>query len=227
MLPSLLTPGVIEDFPDPRLADEEGLVAVGGDLSRERLLRAYDQGVFPWFNEGTPELWWSPDPRAVLRPDDLHVSQSMQRVLRKNPFELSLNQAFTNVMVACSQDREDGTWILPEMVEAYSDLNDHGDAHSVEVWEDGRLIGGVYGVQRGALFAGESMFHRRPNASKVALIVLVRSLAAVGVELLDVQMMTPHLASMGVVSISRADYLGQIAELTGKSICFESLVDPD
>lgn len=223
MLPILLTPGVIEDFPDPRLTDEEGLVAVGGDLSRDRLLRAYDQGVFPWFNEGTPELWWSPEPRAVLFPADLHISRSMQRVLSKGNFELSLNRAFVEVMIACSEERFDGTWILPEMIEAYSDLNAHGHAHSVEVWQDGDLVGGIYGVQRGALFAGESMFHRQTNASKVALITLVRSLAAAGVELVDVQMMTPHLASMGAVSIPRADYLARISVLTHKAVHLEQL----
>lgn len=227
MLPALLTPGVVESFPDPCLADQDGLVAVGGDLSRERLLLAYDQGIFPWYNEGTPELWWSPDPRAVLLPDDLHVSRSMQKMLAKSSYEVTLNKSFTEVMRGCSECRVDGTWILPEMIEAYSALNASGDAHSVEVWEEGCLVGGIYGVQRGALFAGESMFHRRDNASKIALIILVRSLAAVGVELIDVQMMTSHLSTMGAVIIPRSDYVARIASLTSRSVCLDCLVAGD
>lgn len=227
MLPALLTPGVVEDFPDPCLADQDGLVAVGGDLSRERLLLAYDHGIFPWFNEGTPELWWSPDPRAVLLPENLHVSRSMQKLLAKCPYEVTLNTSFPEVMMGCSEARVDGTWILPEMIEAYSVLNVSGDAHSVEVWEQGHLVGGIYGVQRGALFAGESMFHRRDNASKVALIILVRSLAAAGVELIDVQMMTSHLSTMGAVTIPRADYVARISSLTNQPVRLDCLVAGD
>lgn len=215
MLPVLLQPGVVEDFPDPNDADAEGLVAVGGDLCVERLLRAYDQGVFPWFSEDNPELWWSPDPRAVLFPRDLHISRSMRRCLRNNDFTVTWNQAFPEVMRACSEGRSDGTWILPEMIEAYTELNVLGHAHSLEVWQDERLVGGIYGVRRGGLFAGESMFHEVDNASKFALTVAVRTLHEDGVSLFDVQLMTDHLASMGAISIPGREYLQLVSELRG------------
>lgn len=204
--PPVLLPGGPLVFPDPSEADREGLLAIGGDLSVERLLLAYERGIFPWYGAGLPPLWWSPDPRAVMTPERLHVARSLRRFLRHGDFTLSWNRAFRSVMLACA-DREEGTWILPEMIEAYSALHALGHAHSLEVWADGELVGGLYGVQRGALFAAESMFHRRTNASKVALVTAVRSLFRAGIRLFEVQFVTEHLASLGAFSVPRAAYL--------------------
>ncbi len=206
----LLPPGSPPIFPDPNLADDEGLIAVGADLARERLLAAYDQGIFPWPAEGLPLLWWSPNPRAIIDPEHLHVSRSMQRELRSGRFQLSFDQAFEQVMIECGRERTDGTWITPAMVEAYVGLHRRGHAHSVEVWHDGGLCGGLYGVQRGGLFAAESMFHRLTNASKVALIGSVRGLFAAGITLFDVQFVTEHLATLGAYEIPRRDYLRRL-----------------
>ncbi|MCB9872446.1 MAG: leucyl/phenylalanyl-tRNA--protein transferase [Planctomycetes bacterium] len=214
----LLHPGVIEDFPDPRRADPEGLVAIGGDLSVERLLLAYEQGVFPWFNADHPELWWSPDPRAVVLPQTLHVSRSMLRCLRGGRFHTTRDAAFGEVIRGCAENREDGTWIVRRMITAYTALHRAGHAHSLEVWEGERLVGGIYGVHRGGLFAAESMFHRATNASKVALIELVRWLGERGVELVDVQLMTPHLATMGAIEIRREAYLRRVEALVCKPV---------
>lgn len=205
----LLLPGEPLRFPDPEQADDEGLLAVGGDLSAPRLLFAYDCGIFPWYDEGVPPLWWSPNPRAVLEPGNLHVSRSLRRVLRHGRFEVTFNRDFTRVMKDCGT-REGGTWILPDMIEAYSALHRLGHAHSFEVWEGGELAGGLYGVQRGALFAAESMFHRRTDASKVALVHAVRSLFGAGIQLFDVQILTGHLSSMGAVEIPRSQYLARV-----------------
>src|SRR5262245_30579271 len=163
-----LPPGSPLDLPDPRLADDEGCIAVGGDLSPERLLLGYERGIFPWYSAGLPPVWWSPNPRAVMDRETLHISRSMRRVLRTSRFVLTRNRAFAEVMRACGENREGGTWILPEMLLAYTHLHELGHAHSFEVWQDEKLVGGVYGVQRGALFAAESMFHRVTNASKFA-----------------------------------------------------------
>jgi leucyl/phenylalanyl-tRNA--protein transferase len=209
-------------FPDPELADDEGLIAVGGDLATPRLLAAYDAGIFPWYDEGLPALWWSPNPRAVLDPEHLHVSRSMRRVLAKGELVTSWNTAFRSVMTNCA-DRDGGTWILPEVLEAYCRLHEEGHAHSVEVWHRAELVGGLYGVQRGGLFAAESMFHRETNASKVALITCVRSLFAAGVELFDVQFSTPHLASMGVREIPRKDYLARLKAARMREISLRDL----
>ena len=165
--PKLLRPGDASCFPNPERADERGLVAIGGDLSPERLLSAYRQGIFPWYDEGLPPLWWSPNPRAVLERAELHISRSMRRHLRTSPFELTWNQAFKQIVISCGSARTEGTWILPEMVDAYVKLHDLGHAHSIEVWDtERRLIGGLYGVQCGALFAAESMFQRREKCLK-------------------------------------------------------------
>jgi leucyl/phenylalanyl-tRNA---protein transferase len=209
--PLLILPGSPPHFPDPELSDRDGLVAVGGDLSASRLLAAYDAGIFPWFDEGQPPLWWSPDPRTVVDASSFHVSRSLARTLRRGGFRLSFDQAFERVMRACGEERERGTWILPDMVEAYVALHHAGHAHSFEVWVGDELVGGLYGVRRGGFFAGESMFHRATDASKVALVAAVRSLFAAGVTLLDVQFTTPHLASMGTYEISRRDYLARLA----------------
>ena len=191
--PIALTPDSPVRFPDPRLYDGQGLVAVGGDLSQARLLAAYRRGIFPWYDVGYPPMWWSPDPRAILEPAELHVGRSLRRVLLRGGFELRWNTCFERVMAECGRGRDEGTWIMPEMVQAYVRLHRAGHAHSLEVFQAGELVGGVYGVQLGAAFAAESKFHRRTDMSKVALVALVRSLAAAGIELLDVQFVTDHL----------------------------------
>lgn len=211
-------------FPDPRDYDAEGLLAVGGDLSVDRLLLAYRSGIFPWYAEGVPPMWWSPDPRALLDPRSLHRSRSLQKVLRRGAFTLTWNRAFAEVMAGCREGREEGTWILPEMVAAYVRLHEQGHAHSLEVWSGPDLVGGVYGVQIGGLFAAESMFHRRTDMSKVALVALVRSLFAAGIELLDVQMPTPHLLSMGCRTVTRRDYLRLLPAATAQEVALAGLV---
>lgn len=208
----LLAPGDPPVFPDPREADAEGLVAIGGDLGPDRLLAAYAHGIFPWFDEGLPPLWWSPDPRAVLDRSELRVSRSMRRVMRHGGFELSCNAAFEAVMRGCAAGRAGGTWILPEMISAYVELHRRGRATSFEVWHAGQLVGGLYGVQLGAMFAAESMFHRSTNASKVALIASVEWLFDAGITLYDVQFVTPHLASLGARALPRSEYLGRVAD---------------
>ncbi len=201
--------GAPDAFPDPRTADDDGLLAVGGDLNPSRLLCAYESGIFPWYDVGLPPLWWSPDPRAVMSLERLHISRSMQRMLRRASFSVTCNRAFRHVMMLCAE-REGGTWILPEMIEAYVELHERGNAHSFEVWHGPALVGGLYGVQVGGLFAAESMFHRESNASKLALIAAIQSLFAAGVQLFDVQFVTPHLESLGAFAISRAAYLERL-----------------
>lgn len=223
--PIFLLPGSSEPFPDPRGADADGLVAVGGDLGPERLLAAYRCGVFPWFDEGMPILWWSPSPRAIMELDRAHVSRSLRRRWQSGAFSVTLNRAFTRVMLACG-DRNEGTWITSEMVAAYGRLHDLGVAHSVEVWRGDALVGGLYGVQVGTAFAAESMFHRATDASKVALVVSVRSLARAGFTLFDVQFLTPHLKSMGASEISRESYLERVSlAASGSADLTESALD--
>lgn len=212
MTPVLLTPESVLRFPEPSLFDDDGLVAIGGDLSPARLLAAYEQGIFPLYTEETPPLWWSPNPRAVLPLDSVHLSRSMRRRLQKRDYEVTWNQAFPDVVRACGEKRAGGTWILPELVEAYTALHRSGDAFSLEVWMDGDLAGGLYGVQRGALFAAESMFHRRTDASKIALLFCAESLRRAGIELFDVQYWTRHLARFGVREIPRGIYLARLAQ---------------
>jgi leucyl/phenylalanyl-tRNA---protein transferase len=205
--PVLLSSRAPLAFPDPESGDAEGLLAVGGDLRPERLLLAYANGIFPWYAEGLPPMWWSPDPRAIVDPTALHVSKSLARELRRGHFRVTANVAFERVMRECGRERDDGTWILPEMVDAYVRLHELGHGVSFEVWEGESLVGGLYGVLEGSLFAAESMFHRATNASKVALVAAVRSLFAAGVELFDVQFLTVHLASLGVYEIPRRAYV--------------------
>jgi leucyl/phenylalanyl-tRNA---protein transferase len=222
--PSLIRPGDPPSFADPRFTDDEGLVAIGGDLSVPRLLAAYEHGIFPWFNEGLPPLWWSPNPRAVLDAKDLHVSRSLARTLRRGEagaFQIRANTAFEEVMLACAE-RDEGTWILPEMLEAYCALHAHGHAHSIEIWDGKELIGGLYGVQRGGLFAAESMFHRRSNMSKVALAVAVRSLSSAGIELFDVQFRTEHLSTMGARELPRDEYLARLESARERAVDLRS-----
>lgn len=225
MQPVYLEPDGPLVFPDPRLADSDGLVAVGGDLSPERLLLAYGSGIFPWYDEEVPPLWWSPDPRAVLPLESLHVSRRLHRRLRSEAFELTWNHAFREVMHRCSMGRDDGTWIVADMMEAYGELHDLGHAHSLEVWDGGELVGGLYGVQRGGLFAAESKFHTRTDASKIALVCAVRSLFAAGIELFDVQFVTDHLESMGAEEWPRARYLDAVAAVRDKHVDLSRL-DP-
>ncbi|WP_457668325.1 leucyl/phenylalanyl-tRNA--protein transferase [Thiolapillus sp.] len=205
-----------EPFPDPSLAetDPDGLLAVGGDLAPERIVQAYRQGIFPWYGEDQPILWWSPDPRMVLFPDDLHVSRSLAKELRRKRFRVTFDLAFDQVIEACAQPRKDepGTWLTPEMIVAYRALHQLGIAHSVEVWQDGELMGGLYGNALGSVFFGESMFSRISNASKVAFVCLVRSLSRSGYRLIDCQVFTPHLQSLGADLIPRERFLSLLNE---------------
>jgi leucyl/phenylalanyl-tRNA--protein transferase len=194
---------------DPERADDYGLVAVGGDLRPELLLQAYSRGVFPWYDEGFPVCWWSPDPRAVFELDRFHVSRRLGRTLRSGRFTVTVNRAFGDVMRGCA-DRLVGTWITDDMLAAYERLHRLGWAHSVEVWHGGELAGGVYGVAVAGLFAGESMFYRQSDASKVALAILVERLRQRGFVLFDIQMLTDHTVRMGAVEIPRAEYLARL-----------------
>jgi leucyl/phenylalanyl-tRNA--protein transferase len=194
-------------FPEPVLAEPDGLLAVGGDLSVSRLLLAYQNGIFPWYSDDTPILWYAPHERFVLFPEELQISKSMRKVLRSGRFKVTINQCFDQVIKACAtvpRDGQDGTWITPEMQEAYLQLHQNGYAHSVEVWEQGNLAGGLYGVEVGPVFCGESMFSKASNASKVALITLcLRN----SYRLIDCQVHTRHLESLGARMISRDQYL--------------------
>jgi leucyl/phenylalanyl-tRNA--protein transferase len=197
-------------FPDPSLAERDGLLALGGDLSTERLLHAYESGIFPWYNEGEPILWFSPNPRCVLLPESLKVSRSMRQVLRKEEFEIRYDTAFAEVIEACaeiSRHGQSGTWITEDMKDAYKRLHAEGYAHSAEAWQDGELVGGLYGVSLGSAFFGESMFARRSNASKAAFITLVQKLEREGFRMIDCQTPTRHLASLGAINIKRSDFL--------------------
>ena len=200
-------------FPPPEHAEDSGLLAVGGDLRPERLLRAYAEGIFPWYSEGLPILWHSPDPRMVLRPDELHVPRSLKKTLRKRPFELTFDRAFREVIEACAETPrpdQDGTWITDDMLEAYVELFERGYAHSVEAWRDGELVGGLYGVSLGAAFFGESMFARKSDASKVAFVDLVRHLSSWDFELIDCQVHTEHLESFGASLWPRDEFLAAL-----------------
>ena len=196
-------------------ADPNGLLAAGGDLSVARLVEAYGSGIFPWFNHGQPILWWSPDPRMVLVPVELKVSRSLAKTLRNSRFEVRADTAFRDVMLSCRMPRrdQDGTWITAPMVEAYCELHRTGIAHSVETWLDGELVGGLYGLALGRAFFGESMFMRATDASKVALVTLVRQLERWGFGLIDCQMKTAHLASFGAREILRADFTRRLQDL--------------
>ena len=190
------------------LQSPNGLLCAGGDLSPERIVEAYSRGIFPWFSEGDPILWWSPDPRMVLFPAELKVSRSLRKALARGDYETRFDTAFREVMQACAQPRngQGGTWIVPEMVDAYTQLHERGLAHSVESWLDGELVGGLYGVALGKVFFGESMFARAPDASKVALVKLVQRLAADGYRVIDCQQATAHLASLGAREIPRKEF---------------------
>ena len=196
------------------LKSPNGLLCAGGDLSAKRLIDAYSHGIFPWFSEGDPILWWSPDPRMVLFPDELKVSRSLRRTLDRDRFETRFDTAFAQVIANCAapRDGQSGTWIVPEMVAAYTKLHELGHAHSVESWRDGELAGGLYGVSIGKAFFGESMFTREPDASKVALVRLVERLRAQDCRLIDCQQATAHLASLGAREIPRAEFAMRVQE---------------
>lgn len=203
------------NFPPVEFADSDGLLAVGGDLSPKRLELAYNSGIFPWYSEGQPILWWSPDPRMVLFPHKLKVSKSMKQILRQNRFRLTINEDFAGVIQGCAHIQrpgQQGTWITREMELAYIRLHKSGLAHSVEVWEESRLVGGLYGVylQDKKVFCGESMFSRVSNASKAGFIHLVRELEKNQVRLVDCQIYTPHLESLGAEEISRREFLNYL-----------------
>lgn len=197
------------NFPHPALAEEDGLLAVGGDLSPERLLAAYRLGIFPWYNEDEPVMWWSPDPRFVLFPQELRLSKSVRPLLNRNAFRFTVNTAFPDVIAHCRQiprTGQDGTWISPEVENAYTLLHLRGYAHSAEVWEDDTLIGGLYGIRLGNIFFGESMFSLRSNASRYAFAKYVQLLAEDGVILIDCQVYTPYLESMGARLIDGKEF---------------------
>jgi leucyl/phenylalanyl-tRNA--protein transferase len=197
-------------FPPVNEADEEGILAIGGDLSSERLQLAYKSGIFPWFNEGEPILWWSPDPRMVLFLDELIVSKSMRNILNRNQFKVTFNKNFAAVISNCQKikrDGQSGTWISNEMIDAYCNLHEIGVAKSVEVWQDEVLVGGLYGIDLGHVFCGESMFSKVSNASKVAFIALVEYLKRGNYKLLDCQVYNPHLESLGCREIDREEFI--------------------
>ena len=213
---TLLGPAPV--FPSADQAEPSGLVAVGGDLRPERLLAAYAAGIFPWYEE-PPILWFSPDPRAVLRPERLHVPRRLERTLRQGRFRVRFDSAFADVIQSCAslpRRGARGTWITPQMIDAYEALHTLGHAHSAEAWRDGHLVGGVYGVALGAAFFAESMFHRERDASKVALVVLVRRLASEGCTLVDCQLPTPHLARLGAATLPRSEFLPLLAQALTK-----------
>ncbi|HWF18245.1 MAG TPA: leucyl/phenylalanyl-tRNA--protein transferase [Verrucomicrobiae bacterium] len=203
-------------FPDPRLADDKGLVAIGGDLSEKRLLAAYRSGIFPW--TVNPVTWWSPNPRAIFELEQIHVPKSLEKIIRKGMFEITFDRAFRQVIEGCAAPARGrrSTWITPEFIEAYTNLFKAGHAHSVECWSGKELAGGIYGVALGGFFAGESMFHRVSNASKVALIHLLRHLRERGFSLFDIQMLTPATRQLGAIEISRLEYLRHLSKALEK-----------
>jgi leucyl/phenylalanyl-tRNA---protein transferase len=206
-------------FPDVSYAEEDGLLAIGGDLSIPRLLTAYSQGIFPWYSKGQPILWWSPDPRFILVPGKFHLAESMKRKIRSNTFELKIDQQFSRVISKCASVRregETGTWITAEMKRAYTDLFDAGFAHSFESYYDGKLVGGLYGVSIGKAFFGESMFHTMTDASKAALYLLVKKALEYDLLFIDAQMETRHLSSLGAEPLARDEYI----KLLNKAIEF-------
>ncbi len=214
----ILTNDII--FPEVESADENGLLAIGGDLSVERLLCAYRNGIFPWYNEDDPILWWSPDPRCVLFPDKLLVTKSMRQVLQNGKFRFTRNKSFGQVISACkTTERKDetGTWINQDIVDAYSKLFELGFAVSAETWREGKLVGGLYGIKIGDVFFGESMFSTESNASKFAFINLVQQLQREGLKIIDCQMRTEHLISMGAEMISRSIFKEKLKMFLGSS----------
>jgi leucyl/phenylalanyl-tRNA---protein transferase len=214
MIPLL---GPTDPFPpvDVALDEPNGLLAAGGGLSVARLFDAYSRGIFPWFSEGDPVLWWCPDPRMVLRTDGVHVTRSLRRRLRRMDYTVTIDTAFADVLRGCAAPRreEAGTWLVPSMMRAYQRMHDAGAAHSVEVWMDGELSGGLYGVTLGRMFFGESMFTRRTDASKIAIVVLAAQLTRWRFPMIDCQMRTDHLASLGAVEMARRQFVKMVGDL--------------
>lgn len=205
-------------FPPVENADKDGLLAIGGDLSLNRLLLAYKNGIFPWYNEDEPICWWSPDPRFVLYPSQIKISSSMKTVLNNGRFRFTINRAFTQVIQNCktvTRKGQDGTWISPAMQNAYINLHEKGYAHSAETWLDGKLVGGLYGIRLGNIFFGESMFSAESNASKFAFIKYVKQLQKENVKLIDCQLHTNHLESLGAIMINRKLFTETVAAETG------------
>ncbi len=215
-----------ESFPPVSIAlrDPDGLLAAGGDLSSERLLAAYRRGIFPWYDEGQPLLWWAPDPRCVFLRGDLHISRRLRRDLRRSTAEIRFNTAFAEVIRACAQPRSygPGTWITRDMVDAYQQLHDEGWAHSIEVWQDDRLVGGLYGLAIGEALFGESMYTDAPNASKFCLVLLDRFLNDGRLGLVDCQVQSSHLLSLGASTIPRAEFVERLDTLCEPVTRFES-----
>jgi leucyl/phenylalanyl-tRNA--protein transferase len=211
----------LEPFPSPDEATADGLVAIGGELTPQRVLLAYCSGIFPWFEEDCPVLWWSPDPRAILELDRLHVSRRLMRTYRQGPVALTMNRDFEGVMRGCAAGRAEGTWITESMIRAYCELHRLGHAHSVEAWQGDRLVGGIYGVAIGGFFAGESMFYRCRDASKLAIIHLVQRLRSRGFMLFDLQILNDHTARLGGSEISRRDYLQRLNVATQMPVRFD------
>ncbi|WP_444928223.1 leucyl/phenylalanyl-tRNA--protein transferase [Microbulbifer sp. TRSA002] len=206
----------VVDFPPTEFAldDPNGLLAAGGDLTPEWLVEAYQRGVFPWYSDDQPILWWSPSPRCVVIPQNFRIGRTLRKVLRRGTFSVTFDQAFAEVIEACRAPRADetGTWITDEMCDAYIDMHHQGFAHSVEVWRDSQLAGGLYGIALGRVFFGESMFHRETDASKVAFVHLVRQLELWGCPLIDCQVSNPHLSSLGAVEMCRKDFEQLLAD---------------
>lgn len=203
-------------FPDPVLADPSGLLGVGGDLSPERIMLGYRMGIFPWYSDEQPILWWSPDPRMVLRPEELHIPRSLAKRIRRGDYRITFDQAFEDVIRACGatpRPGQDSTWITEDMVNAYVELHARGVAHSVEAWSGDTLVGGLYGVAIGRMFCGESMFAHASDASKVAFVTLVRQLERWDFPLVDCQVHTNHLARFGAIEVPRVDYLQELSTL--------------
>ena len=216
-------------FPDPNTAldDPDGLLAVGGNLQPDTLISAYYNGIFPWYNKDDPILWWSPSTRCVIDPLDLHISKSLQKLLRQQRFTISFDQAFEQVINACAQrDSKTDTWINSDMISAYIALNKLGVAHSVEVWQGSRLVGGAYGVAIGAVFCGESMFSKESNASKVALVHLTQYLSGLGFQLIDCQLASSHLLTMGAKSLKRPKFLQILQKLRNINTDFSPSKSP-
>lgn len=219
-----------DDDPFPPLSDAQtdpnGLLAAGGSLSPKRLLSAYRQGIFPWFDETQPILWWSPAPRMVLKPSDIHISKSLRKLIKKERFECSFDQAFASVIEACAKDRDgqDGTWITDAMKEAYQLLHEQGHAHSIEVWEDDELVGGLYGIAIGQFYFGESMFSQRANASKVGFVYLTEQLKQWGYQYIDCQVQTNHLESLGAYEVSREQFVSYLDRYCDEPVSNEAWV---
>lgn len=214
-------PRSLEPFPDPRHARPWGPLAIGGDLSPERLILAYRSGIFPWFSEGEPIQWWSPDPRAIFELDGLYVSRRLARIVRSGRFEVTRDRAFDDVMRGCADRPGAGTWITRSMLRAYTRMHELGHAHSIEVWQGGALVGGIYGVGFGGFFAGESMFHRESEASKVAMVALFEHLRARGYALFDTQVLSPHTEHMGAYEIPRSAYLERLRAALALPVRFD------